>query len=230
MLASPPTPEMMAVMLDQCPLTADHFRLSVPVPGTFAVWVLSREGKHSLVIPRGYGGPEGNFARSEQCERPCLNLVTTLAQIILNRSVHSGSVLSVTIQTTLGDFVIYAFGVPVRCDICGCPVERDSGFTLSARQIVSTPHYWQIRYEHNKTRWQAMGVPFDQYKTQEEIRNSEIGIVLGFGSDWLVCDDCISHFPADREAARRFALVWWKDRNVTVPAEWAAKPSDVNMG
>ena len=111
MLATPPTPEMMAVMLEECPLTADHFRLSVPIHGTFAVWVLSREGNHSLVIPRGYGGPEGNFATSEKSDRPGLNLVTTLAQIILNRSVQAESALSVKMQTTHGDFAIFAFGV-----------------------------------------------------------------------------------------------------------------------
>ena len=231
MFESPPTSDIMAKMLTVCPLTADHFRLSVPILGTFAVWMLSQEGNHYIVIPARYGGPEGNFAVSRDSDKPSLNLVNSLAQLLLKRSIPPDSVRSCTMLTTHGNFTVYAFGIPVRCDVCGRPVEKYSGFTLSAKQIVSTPHYWRLRYERNEAHWSTLGVSsFDQYRSSESIRDAEVQTILRLGGDWLVCDGCIVHFAADREVARHFATAWWMDRNVQHPDDWAATPSDVNMG
>jgi hypothetical protein len=230
-VGSPPTLDMMAKILRNCPLTAEHFRYSVAIPGTFAVWVLSREGNHSLLIPRGYGRPDGNLAVSRDSENPCLNLVNSLARLVLNRSVPPETVLWCTMSTVHGDFTVYTIGVPVRCDVCGHPVEKDAGFTLSAKQIVNTPHFWRVRFHNNKARWAERGIcSFDQYRSDEGVRESEVDLILNFGSDWMVCDACIVHFTVDRERARRFATAWWRNRAMRVPDDWAATPSDVNMG
>jgi hypothetical protein len=134
-------------------------------------------------------------------------------------------------NTTHGDFTVYTIGVPVRCDVCGHPVEKDSSFTLSAKQIVSTPYYWQVRYQNNEAQWAENGIDsFDQYRSDEGVRESEMRLILNFGSDWLVCDACIVHFAVDRDRARRFAAAWWRNRAIRGPDDWAANLSDVNMG
>jgi hypothetical protein len=234
-LESPPAPDMIAKMLRMGPLTADHFRTNVPIAGTFAVWVQSREGNHSLVIPRGYDGPRSDFCvlgvPGDDDLSPCLTLVTGLAQEILGKPVAAEAVLQCGMTTTRGDFTVFAFGVTVRCDVCGRPVEQGAGFTLSAKQIVSTPQYWCLRYKRNKGLWAEIGISsFDEYRSSQQVRDAEVRTILSAGSDWLVCDDCIVHFAVDREAARRLAAAWWTDRGRDVLDGWAATPSDVNMG
>jgi hypothetical protein len=231
-LKCPPTLDMMEKILYMSPLTADHFRIGVAIVGTFAVWVHSREGKHSLVIPRGYGGPEGNFDITNDSDNPCLNLAIRLTEITLGRAIPAESVLQHGVKTTHGDFMVFAFGVTTRCDVCGHPVDRGEGFILSAKQIVSNPHYWRVRYERNKEHWDEKGISsFDQYRSSRIARDSEVRIVTSMGGGWLVCDNCIKQFAVvDHEVARQFAAAWWSNRSLKVPKDWVATPSDVDMG
>lgn len=236
-LKCPPPLDMMAKMLSKCPLTGDHFRIGIAIPGTFAVWVLTREGHHSLIISHGYGGAEGILAIPSRSPAvpddtdPCLDLVAGLATRILGRSIPAETVLSCCIRTTHGDFTVYAIGVPLRCDVCSHEIGEGAGFSLSAKHIVGSPHYWRMRYELHKTHWAEAGIcTFDQYCTDQSIKDSEVRLVLGLGSAWLVCDACIINFAADREVARGFAVAWWKNKAVEIPADWAATASDVNMG
>jgi hypothetical protein len=230
-LGSPPTLDMMTKILSKCPLTSEHFKLSVPILGTFAIWVLSQEGNHYLVIPRGYGGPDGNVTVSQYTESHCLNLVTNLAQLILKRPIPSESLLWCAINATQENYTVFTIGIPVRCDICGHPVESLSSFSLSAKQIVSTPYYWQVRYQNNKVQWAQNGIySFKQYRSDKGVRESEVRLILNLGSDWLVCDTCIAHFVVDCDQAQQFAAEWWKNRTSKSHDDWAATPSDVNMG
>ena len=234
-LDSPPTLDMIETVLRACPLTGDHFRMDMPVAGTFAVWVQSAEGNGSLIIPRGFGGPQGGFSLlgvPNDCGGgQCLNLVTGLASSVLGMAISAESVLQSGLVTTRGEFTVFAFGVTTSCDVCGRPVESGEGYTLSARQVVSVPWYWRLRYERNRDTWSATGIySFDEYRSTDATRDSEVRTILSAGGDWLVCDDCIAHFPADLEAARQFAAAWWKDKAIEVPDSWAADPSDVDMG
>jgi hypothetical protein len=223
---------MMADILSLCPLTSAHFRLAVPIPGTFAVWRRDPDGKHSLVIPQGYWQPGGIFLAQQDWEKPCLNLVKHLAQLFLGHPVPLEEVLSWPMETTThGDLTVYTIGVPRRCDVCGHPLERLPGFVLSAKQIVSTPYYWQVRYEHNKARWAEAGISsFDQYRRDQNVRESEVRLILTLGISWLVCDACIPHFAVDRDRSGELAGQWWRTGGIEVPSNWAGSPSDVNMG
>jgi len=92
------------------------------------------------------------------------------------------------------------FGAIV-CDVCGRAIRLTDGFTLTTRQVVTAPKYWEF-----------VLAGIEPVPETAAVRSIEgfLRRYCGDPSGWLVCEECISKFPTvDRAIARGQAMEFW---------------------
>lgn len=86
------------------------------------------------------------------------------------------------------------------CDVCSHSVRTGSGYILRTADVVSSSRYW----EHNLESLRQMGA-----KLSMSLVMRAVGEMSEKHSPWIICDDCIDLFDADRSSARRLAMKYW---------------------
>ncbi|MBG0770538.1 MAG: hypothetical protein H0S82_02465 [Anaerolineaceae bacterium] len=83
----------------------------------------------------------------------------------------------------------------MKCDICTTEVNPRRAYIITTTQVVGDPGYWKMVY----------GLMGDY--SVEQIENGLPGFIkqmAGSESDWVICEDCMSHLSADKNKAKNY--------------------------